>query len=124
VFGLPGATITDTVLKLDPATATRFMDELIADARPGCPAFQSLTNIGVSQTVTPVAVLNLGAPADQSLGGIATIDVGGETAHVAAVVLRRGDVVSMGMILANESVPAEAVQGFAAALSQALDRLQ
>jgi hypothetical protein len=123
VFEADGVTVTDTVLRLDEATAKGFLDAWIADTRPGCPSFQSQTNTGATQTFVPGAVIQLPSVADQQTASTASITVNGQTGFVGEVLLRRGALISFGLIFAGGPVPAQTVQQFATTMNTSLTRI-
>ena len=123
VFEADGVTVTDTVLRLDEATARRFLDAVVVDTRPGCRSFQSQTNTGATQTVVPGVVIQLSSVADQQTASTASFTVNGQTGYAGEVLLRHGPLLSFGLIFAGGPVPAETVQQFALTINASLRKI-
>jgi hypothetical protein len=120
--GLQSATVqgSQLVVRLDEADATRHVDALIADTRDGCPAFQTLTNKGASQTVTLDHVVNLPPLADQATAAISTIESGGSRVAVTHVVVRKAATVAVIVLFGSTRLGDDVVRALAAQVAERL----
>lgn len=123
VFAANSVMVFEAVARLDEGTARAFVDSIIADAKPGCPPFESLTNTGAQQTVIPGITVELPQLSDQQIARTESISVLGHSNEAAEVLIRRGGLVALAAIFAERRVPVRTVQQFAAAVNSALGRL-
>jgi hypothetical protein len=123
VFEANSATVSDSIVRLDETAGRAYLDAAIGDTKPGCPRFESMTNTGAQQTVTPGNVVELPHLGDQQTGGTATISLSRQTLHVGEVLLRRGDVLAFAVIFSTRPLQVRTVQQYAAAVNTALNKL-
>lgn len=123
VFAGRGFVLTESIVELTEDRARTFMDAFLADATPGCGKFDSMTNQGVVQTVTPT-VVDLPAVGDQRAGINSAFTTEGQTAHGGAVLVRRGTRVAFGVVFAGSPVADDVVRELAIQVDQSLARLK
>jgi hypothetical protein len=123
VFATDEMTVFESIVRLDEPSARAFLDAAIADTRSGCPPYESTTNTGARQTVTPRNVVDLPQLADQRTAGIASIAVSRQTLYVGQLLLRHDDLVALAVTFSARPVQARTIQHLADAVSTALARL-
>jgi hypothetical protein len=105
------------------SAATQALDDLAADAKPGCPPFESTTNFGETQRVIPMMV-PLPPLADGAIasGGIVTIGDNPRTV-LAGIAVRDGGRVVFTQLISGSDVPESSVVALARESAKALERL-
>ena len=121
-IGIQGGGIQgfESVVQLPIAQATAYLSALTADAKPGCPGYDSKTNTGELQHAELQQLVDVGALGDQRISAVLKITDQGQTAYGAAITVRVADRVLELVVFGDSPPPPETVVPLA---SRAVDRL-
>ena len=117
-------TLSDTVLNLGTAAATNYLSTLLADARPGCPPYESTTRQGQTQTVTPSAFLDPLNAGAQRLVVLEKATVNDQTGYLGYAVVRRDGLIAITMVVSALPVSSDTIQALATQVGDALGRVR
>jgi hypothetical protein len=104
----------------DTAIAQGFVDATISDTQPGCPSYTSITNTGSTQTTALLRVVALPNVADQQTACVLSITNGSDHGEVAAILLRRGNIVDSIVVFAASAPPDDVITALADKAAQKL----
>ena len=111
-----------SIVPMGEPKAKAYMDAMVADAYPGCSPFHSTTNTGRTQEIDPT-VVTLPPIADQQVGELGKVSVGGVTGHIAGVIFRQGGLVVSAQYLGADPLDAETLGVLAQQSAVAAQRL-
>jgi hypothetical protein len=110
------------VVPMGEQNARAYMDAMLADAHPGCASWQSKTNTGQTQKVTPT-IVSLPPIADQQTGMSGHVTVGAASGTIAAVSFRLGSRLVLAQYLGADPLEPETLGGLAEQMAIASRRL-
>lgn len=124
--GIQSASVqgVELVALSDATTATAYLDARVADARAGCPEYETTTNRGVTQKVKLDRIIALRLDVDQSLATQRAILVGDKVTSVTLIELRRGGIVAKLGLFAGTPITAATVQAVAARVAERLAQVR
>ena len=109
----PSETGVELLASLGADRATAFVDALIADARAGCPAFQTTTNTGSTQSVRLEAASTLDGIGDRAIVTIESITNAGRTAIATRIAVARNGVLALVVLLGASPLGPDAARTLA-----------
>ena len=118
----PGVQGVELVVRLTDVAAKAYLDAMVADAHQGCPAYQTTTNTGATQTVTLRQIFPLPALADGALAAGLTVTSGSAGAAVTLIVVRRATTIALTTLFATTAPPDDTVRALATRIAGGLAR--
>ena len=90
------------------ADEPEFLDELRADAKPGCEAYETETGAGAKQTVDDIEIVDLAALGVPAVGWTSTVATGGQTAAGGVLCIHVGErLIFLQVVTAQPLTPAQ-----------------
>jgi hypothetical protein len=119
-----GSTLIQWANRLPPGRAAAYIDDLRADARPGCRDYETTTSTGSRQMNHFVGAVALPTLDDQRLAVLMRVgNRGGAGAGIAAIALRRRDCMTEVIVFARNEPPHELVRALAVKTAKRFDLL-
>jgi hypothetical protein len=122
-FGASNITIVQFITPTSTVTSA-FLDAIVGDALPGCSAFESETNLGLMQQVSEIEIVDVTSAPTGAVAYTSRVDIGGQTAYVAAVAVADREVTTYLQVFAQDRIDSRALQALTAAANDALRRAE
>jgi hypothetical protein len=109
------------LLAVDTEEAAAYLDALQADARPGCPGYESETNVGGTQRVGDIAFVDVAGVGDAAIAWTLRIEAPGGQVFGGVGAVRRAGTVAFVQVQGTEPVTGETVAALVRAAGARLD---
>jgi hypothetical protein len=97
-----------------------YLDAIVGDASPGCSAFESETNQGLTQKVSNIEIVDVTSAQAGAIAFTSRVDVGGQTFYAAVVAVADDGATTYLQMGAQGPIDSRAVQALAKAANAAL----
>jgi hypothetical protein len=122
-FGASNVTIVQFITPTSAVTSA-YLDAIVGDALPGCSGFESETNQGLMQQVSEIEIVDVTSAPTGAVAYTSRVDIGGQTAYVAAVTVADREVTTYLQVFAQDRIDSRALQALTAAANDALRRAE
>ena len=122
-FGASNITIIQFITPTSKVTSA-YMDAIVSDSTAGCSAFESKTNQGLTQHVSDIEIVNVTSAPTGVVAYTSRVDVGAQTAYVAAITVADSEVTTYLQMFAREPIDRRAVNALTKAANDALRRAE
>jgi hypothetical protein len=110
----------ELITRLSSGAAKHYLDARMADAKPGCPEFETATNQGATQRVLLVRIVRLHKEFEQALAVVTALKIGTSVRAATQIEVRHDDILAKSVIFTDEPMDDVTVNAIASLMARDL----